>query len=139
MLLHRCGVECEGENHSDGVKATKMAKIENMKNCAKPQCAMSAVSAFQRNGMTVKNCEINVDKTQRDARNNNEIGGRRKARIVGIVVMGKKICGCGSVRTGFDSGSLTMFQTLLHKVWRDSMANRDMEMYNNSCLWKDMM
>ena len=90
MRLHRCGVECGWVECSNSVKATKMVKIEKMNNVVSPHGAMSAVSAFQRNGMTVKSCEISVDKTQRDARNNNEIGGRRKARIVGIVVMGKK-------------------------------------------------
>jgi len=139
MLLHRCGLECEGKNHSDSVEAMKMEKIDKMNNGAKPQCVMSAVNALQRHAMAMKGYDASVESTQRDVWKNHEIGGTRKARIVGIVVVGKKICGCGSVRTGFDSGSLTMFQTLLHKVWRDSMANRDMEMYNNSCLWKDMM
>ena len=109
-----------------------------MNNVAKLQGAKSAVSAFQRYEMTGKRCKASVESTQRDARNNNVIGGRIKARIVGIVVVGEN-CGCGSVRTGFDSGCLTMVQTLLHKVRRGSMANRDMEMYNSSCLWKDMM
>ena len=90
MLLHRCGVECEGKNHSDSVKATKMAKIEKIKNGAKPQCVMSAVSAFLRNEMAIKRYETSVESTQRDARKNNVIGEIRKARIVGIVVMGKK-------------------------------------------------
>ena len=54
MLLRRCGLECEGKNHSDSVEAMKMEKIDKMKNGAKPQCVMSAVNALQRHVMAMK-------------------------------------------------------------------------------------